>query len=183
MDAYIFATEATEAAVEALGAGVGGTGPARVVLPVIGSQRLYVAVTGSDGTQLAQRVAAVAATSGVSGVTTYLATTPDPPAGLGNGWPPVLYPTYAAVDAVVGFALVTTVPGLTVAVYIGASQLTGVIGAAVVTGASAKVLVEVTGSTTDEVAGVLEDIAGLAGVTGTSTAIGLTETGFGFTER
>lgn len=181
MDAYIFATGATEDAVETLGDGV-GTGPARVVLPVIGSQRLYVAVTGTDGTQLAQRVAAVSATTGLSGVTTHLATTPDPPGNLGNGWPPVLFPTFASVEAAVGFALLTTVPGLTVAVYIAASQISGVIGAAVVTGASAKVLVEVTGTTTDAVAGVLETVAGLPGVTASSTAIGLAETGYGLTE-
>jgi hypothetical protein len=181
MDAYIFATQATEDAVGALGAGVGSTGPARVVLPLIGSHRLYVAVTGSDGTTLAQRVAAVAATSGLSGVTTFMATTPDPPANLSNGWPPVSFPTFAAVDAAVGFAHVTTLPGLATTVYIAASQVTGVVGAAVVTGASASVLVEATGATADAVAGVLHQVAALPGVTAASTSIGATETGFGFT--
>lgn len=183
MDAYIFAAHATEDAVSTLGAGVGTTGPARVVLPVIGGERLYVAVEGDDGTELAQRVAAVAATEGLSGVRTFLATTPDPPSSVSSGWPPIRFPTFAAVAASVGFAAVTTVPGLGVSVYVAAAAVPGVIGAAVVTGTSANLLVEATGDTADEVAAVLQQVAALPGVTALSTSIGLTATGYGFTTR
>jgi hypothetical protein len=152
-----------------------------VVLPLIGSRQLYVAVEGSTATQLATRVAAVAATTGLTGVTTYQPSAPpapvlDPPI---SGWPPVLFPTHGTVSTYVGFALLTTSPGLWASVYLAAAQVVGVTGVAIVTAVGTRVLVEASGGTVDDVSAVLQVVAGISGVVAADTAIGATELGFG----
>lgn len=183
MDAYIFSTGATEAAVAALGAGVGSTGPARVVLPLIGSYALYVAVEGADSGELASNVAAVVATSGVTGAFSLqpaASAPPGPPPGWPPiGWPPIDFPTHADVDVYLGLSLLTTLPGLAAQVYNAAMAVSGVIGAAAVIGGG--VLVEVTGPDVETVATLQDSVAALSGVTGAATMVGATELGFGFT--
>lgn len=172
MDAYVFATEATQTAVAGLGAGVGTTGPARVVLPVIGSHALFVAVAASTGSDLHDAIAGVVATTGVSGCSAFLAST------LGITF---LLPVHASVDAFLGFALLDTLPGLSVSVHDAATAITGVTGVAVVTGSGYSVLVEVTGPDSDAVAALLSTVTALSGVRAAATAIGSTDLGFGLT--
>jgi hypothetical protein len=183
VDAYILSTGATEAAVAALGAGVGSTGPARVVLPLIGAYALYVAVEGADSGELATNVAAVIATEGVTGAVTFQpsASAPSgpPPGWPPIGWPPVSFPTYAEVSVYLGLSKLTTLPGLSASVYNAAMTVTGVIGAAAIVGGG--VLVEVTGEDVETVATLLDSVGGLTGVTAEATMVGATELGFGFT--
>jgi hypothetical protein len=183
VDAYIFCTGATEAAVASLGAGVGDDGPARVVLPLIGSYALYVAVEGANSGALATNVAGVIATSGVTGAFSLqpsASAPPGPPPGWPPiGWPPINFPTHANVDAYLGLSLLTTLPGLAAQVYNAAMAVTGVIGAAAVIGGG--VLVEVTGPDVETVATLLDSVAALSGVTSAATMVGATELGFGFT--
>lgn len=172
MDAYIFATSATEEAVSTLGAGAEDSGPARVVVPLLASPALYVAVQASTSVALGTAVNAVVGTSGLGGVTAYLASSIGTPFGL---------PTYASVDAYLGFALLETLPGLSVSVRNAATLVSGVIGVAVVTGVCHSVLVEVTGADTDAVAAILATVTGLSGVRAHTTAIGAADLGFGLT--
>jgi hypothetical protein len=152
-----------------------------VVLPLIGSRQLYVAVEGSTATELATRVAEVSATVGLTGVTTYQPSAPPAPLLVPpiSGWPPVLFPTHATVSDYVGFALLTTTPGLWASVYLSAAQVSGVTGVAIVTAVGTRVLVEVSGATVDDVSAVLQTVAGISGVVAADTAIGASELGFG----
>jgi hypothetical protein len=172
LDAYIFATEATEEAVSTLGAGAEDSGPARVVVPLLASPALYVAVQASTAVALGAAVTAVVGTTGVAGVTAYLASS------LGT---PFALPTYAQVDAFLGFALLETLPGLSVSVRNAATEVTGVTGVAVVLGVCHSVLVEVTGPDTDAVAAMLATVTGLSGVRAYTTAVGASDLGFGLT--
>ncbi len=173
MDAYIFSKQATQDAVGALGNGVGTGGAARVVLPLIGSHRLYVAVEGADDAELAQRVSAVLGTQGLSGSSSYLAAGPMP-------FP---FPTHGMVADYVGFCLLDTQPGLSLAVYDAARGVAGVIGAAVVTGAGYSVLAEVSAGDQEALAVLINQVSGLPGVRSAATASGATGLGFGFAGR
>lgn len=171
MDAYIFATQATQEAVASLRDGVTAGGPARVVLPLIGSHALYVAVADDDDGGLNRRVADVVATPGLAGTSAYFAT------GPGNG---VKFPTWGLVGHYVGFCLLDTLPGLAVATYQAVQQVAGVVGACVVTGAGSSVLVEATADDAEALTVMLHQVAGLPGVQHAATATGATALGAGF---
>jgi hypothetical protein len=173
LDAYIFSKQATQEAVSTLGNGVGGDGPARVVLPVIGSHRLYVAVQADDDETLSARVAAVLATPGLVGAHHYNASGPGVP---------FLFPTWGVVSVYVGFCLLDTQPGLSVAVHDLATAVPGVVGAAVVTGAGYSVLVEGTAEDQESLAVILNTVSGLPGVRQAATAVGAASLGYGFPE-
>jgi hypothetical protein len=172
LDAYIFSTQATPQAVQALGGAVDPDGPIRVVLPVTGAHALFVAVVADTGTELSAGISGVIGATGLSGLSAYIAS------ALGASF---LLPVHAAVDAYVGFALLDTAPGTAVAVHDAAVAISGVTGAAVVVGATYDVLVEVTGATETAVASVLTAVTGLTDVTNSITSTGASDDGFGLT--
>ena len=172
MDAYIFATHATSTAVAALSAGVALGGPARVVCPLVGSHELYVAVSDNNAANLQQKVGAVVATTGLSGTSAHVAANPGAGAAA--------FPTHVAVDVYLGFALVTPAGGMMEAVYTAAKAITGVIGAAVVTGANIHIIVEATAANVDDLTEILDDVGAITGVVAMSTAIGASALGTGF---
>lgn len=173
MDAYIFAVQATQEAIEAAIAAV-GTGTARAALPLIGARRLYVAVADEDPAALFAKVAEIAAIPGLVGVTTNLACDPPTP-------PTKSFPTHGAVGAYVGFSFVQTVPGDTLSVYTAVQVVAGVVGAAMVTGEVTRVLVESTADDTASLAASQATVEATPGVLFAPTAAGATSLGAGFT--
>jgi hypothetical protein len=171
VDAYIFAATASETAIGTVSGLVDPAGPARVALPVLGSHRLVAGIEGTDLAEVSSRVATVVAVEGLGSASTYLATAPD-----GAALP---LPVHATVDAFVGFALLTSLPGLALAVYLAASTTSGVTGAALVTGAGVNVLVEVSASTAAATAALLLTVAGLSGVASAATCVGDSALGTG----
>jgi hypothetical protein len=172
MDAYLFIASATPTAISTLGAGVGSTGPARVVQPITGSHALFVAVEATTDSDLNDNVTGVTGTAGLSGASTFLA------ANVGVSFP---LPVHSTVDSYLGFCLLDTLPGLSVVVRDAATAIDGVTGAAVVAGTGYSVLVEVTAADTDSVALLMNQVAGLSGVRAIATSVGATALGFGLT--
>lgn len=170
MDAYVFASQATETAVTTLSQGVGAGGPARVVCPLTGARALYLAVEGSEET-LAERLATIAGMSGLTDVEVYTADG-DP---FGN----VTFPTHALVQVYVGFALLDVVDAEATAALV--AVMNAVIGLAVVVGGPAEqLLVELTASTGTALTAAFTALAALDGVTLSFTATGQTSLGTGF---
>ena len=167
LDAYIFATSATQGAISTLIGGVGSTGPARVVLPTSGDRALYVAVSANDETTLNSRISAVLATQVLSGTSTHVATSS-----------PATFPTHAAVDDYLGLSVLSGADPSSIAST--ASGITGVIGVAVTNGGTVRVLVESTASSTGALSTIMDDVAAISGVTVQFEATGETANGAGF---
>lgn len=165
MDAYVFATGATQQAVSSLLSAVGTY--ARVVLPLSGDRALYVAVEGDTQGELDDNVELVTDTSGLTGVTVYTA------AGS------TTHPTFASVDSELGLALLDVIQPTAAAAATAAAAVTGVIGVAIVSSA-AQLLVEATAATTGAVNGILDDVDALASLSVVFTATGPTANGAGF---
>jgi hypothetical protein len=164
LNAYVFASSATPAAIEELRSGVGSGGPARVVCPLHGGRKLYVAVAAPDEAALRERVDAVLSTDGVGDADAYYVAGEEAgPSSLDT----TTFPTYAAVDAHVGFALVVG----TEAAALAASP-PAVIGLAVATDGT--VIVEMTGDNQAQLRQALNAIPGAV------TAVGATADGAGF---
>lgn len=162
MDAYVFARHATPAAVETLINGVeNGSGPARVVCPLTGDEALYVAVSAPSEEELTRRVQEVEGTAGLSGVRSFVA--------LGSPDYKGAFPTYAAVKAAVGFAVVDGPGGPLL------GELPFVVGAAAV--GEGQVLIEVTGADLGAVRSALDRLPDGRTVL---TAAGETAAGAGF---
>ncbi len=184
MDAYVFAAGATAEAVDRLGALV-EEGTARVMVPLLGGRAVYVATTGRNARELRARLDVVTGVAGLTAVDTFLAALPEVEVqqvtslSQTTGHRGAHYPTYAAVDAVVGFALLVCRPGMQATVFGGASLVPGVVGAAPVSGAEADVLVEATGGSVEEVLRVLDRAAGVPGVGSVTTAVGEAALGTG----
>ena len=158
LDAYVFASSATPAAIEALKAGVAAGGPARVVCPLDGPLKLYVAVAAPDEAALREKLDAVLATEGLHGADEYVATT-----SWGDG---SSFPTHVMVDVYVGFAVIEG--GATTAALGGLSAA----GAAVATDGT--VILELTGDNQARLRQVLNALPGAA------TGVGATADGAGF---
>lgn len=173
MDAYIFAVEATQQAIDAAIAAV-SAGTARAALPLLGARRLYVAVADADAAALFAKVAEIAAIPGLVGVVTNLASDPPSP-------PTKSFPTHGVVGDYIGFCLIRPLPGATLSVYTSVQGIEGVVGAAIVTGEAGSVLVEVTADDTATVASIQNDVEATVGVALVSTATGVTALGAGFT--
>lgn len=171
LDAYVFATSASSQAVADVLALV-AAGTARVALPTTGDRAIYVAVSDTRATGLVSKIASVVTVDGLVGVDVHLA--------YGSPTPERPFPTQGIVGDYVGFALLTTLPGDIVTVYEAAFGVSGVVGAAIVTG-TVNVLVEATASTTTALASILTSVTGLTGVAASFTATGETSSGAGFT--
>jgi hypothetical protein len=171
LDAYVFASSANGTAVSTLAAGVGNGGPARVVLPLSGDRAVYVAVEAASENSLEDKIDEVKDTSGISGATAYIVDAGE--------FDDVAFPTHAVVLAYVGFALLQSNAPATLAGVV--SSMTGVSGVAVVENGSAKVLVEVTASTSTSLTTYLNAVVAAQGVTAvTFTATGQRSNGTGF---
>ncbi len=172
MDAYIFAVQATQQAIDDAIAAVGTT--ARAALPLLGARRLYVAVDDEDAAALFLKIAEIAAIPGLAGVTTHIVWDPPTP-------PTKSLPTHGAVGAFVGFSLLGTVPGDTLSVYTAVQAIVGVAGAAMVTGEATSVLVETTADDLATLGTSQNAVAVTPGVVMVATAAGATALGAGFT--
>ena len=168
-DAYLFALDASAQAVTDVLAMVGDE--VRVACPILGCQNLYVAVADDDYPGLLSKISAVASVDDIGTLQTFVPIS-DPEV--------FDFPTYAAVDDFVGFSFVVTSPGQGASVYAAVQSVTGVIGATRVVGAGANLLVEITGADQAAVGDVMEDVAALANVVVTNTAIGATASGAGW---
>lgn len=172
MDAYVFATDATTGAVtDALALVSAGT--ARAVLPISTARELYVALSDSTATGLMNKISSTVTISGLTTPVSYLA--------FGATSQNAPFPTYGVVHDHVGFALLTTSASATVSVYEAALQVSGVVGAAIVSGGSVNVLVEASSDSTTTLASTLSTVSGLSGVTSAVTASGPVSGGAGFT--
>lgn len=167
MDAYIFACEATQAAIDAVLAMVGTE--VRVACPLAGARHLYAAVEDSTALGLFAKIATVASTSGLTGVETYLPV----------GSQAFAFPTHGLVDTYVGFSFVQAGSGQASSVNTAVQSITGVIGTAVVIG-SCSVLVESTGSDLTALNDVMADVESTTGVVNAPTAAGPTAAGAGW---
>lgn len=170
MDAYVFATGATPQAVSDVLALV-SAGTARAALPTTDDRKLYVAVADTSATNLVTKLAAVLTVDGLTAPVSHLA--------YGSPTTERPFPTQGIVEDYIGFALLTTLPGNTVAVYEAAFGVSGVVGAAMVTG-TVNVLVEATAATSAGVATILSAVRNLTGVTVSAAATGQTSAGAGF---
>lgn len=174
MDAYVFAATATGQAITDVLALVGTS--ARAALPAAtgNGPDLYVAVSDTDASSLLTKIAAVVAVSGLTSTTTYLA--------YGETSVSAQFPTYAAVQDHVGLVLLTTSVANTVSVWEAAYDVTGVVGAAMVSGGGgATVLVEATHDSTSTLDSIMSTVGGLTGVTSYITSRGPVSGGAGFT--
>ena len=172
MDAYVFATDATSGAVtDALALVSGGT--ARAVLPISTARELYIALADSSGTGLMNKISTAVTITGLTTPVSYLA--------MGASSQNAPFPTYGVVDDHVGFALLTTSTTSTVSVYEAALQVSGVVGAAIVSGGTVNVIVEATSDSTTTLASTLSTVSGLTGVTSSVTSSGPVSGGAGFT--
>jgi hypothetical protein len=173
LDAYVFAADATQSAIDdALDLVTAGT--ARAVLPMPGDDReVYVAVGDSDATDLLTKLAAVVTIDGLSGVEVHL--------GIGDGTVNRPFPTHGTVDDYVGFALLATAPGNIVSVFEAVWNVSNVAAAAMVGTGSVTVLVEVTSDSNTTVSSALSSLAALTGVTSSVLVQGPVANGAGFT--
>jgi len=167
LDAYVFATSATQGAVSTLIGGVGQGGPARVVLPLDGDRALYVAINANDSTTLNSRIASVVATQVLGGTTAHIATST-----------PSTFPTYGTVQDLVGFTLLSGANPSSIAS--AASGITGVIGVAVTNGTNVRVLVESTADTEGALEDIMEEVAAISGADVVFEATGEVANGAGF---
>lgn len=173
LDAYVFVTEATTQAVSDALALVGTT--ARVVLPTLSlsGPELYVAVADSEAIDLLTKIATVVTISGFTTPVVYLA--------YGSGTTEAQFPTYGVVADYVGFVLLTTTLANTVSVYEAALAVTGVKGAAMVSGGGATVIVEATSDSTTTLESTLTSVENLTGVLSSQKSYGPVSGGAGFT--
>lgn len=119
MDAYVFASTASDAAVAVLAAAAQPGGPIRAVFPLEGDRALYVAVFGNDAATVDGGITTVLDTPGVSDAETYRRS------GPADVVVDSAYPTHCSVDAWVGFAVLSATDQPPI-------QRDGVIGYAVV---------------------------------------------------
>jgi hypothetical protein len=170
LDAYILALTASQSAITSALALVPNT--ARAVLPTPGDDlELYVNVSETSATALLTKIAQVVTISGLAGVEVHLA--------YGTSTTEAAFPTHGIVDSYVGFILLTALPGDVVDVYEAALQVTGVVGAAMVTG-SVNVLVEVTAGSESALATIVAAVEGLPDVLTSASGAAATSTGAGF---
>jgi hypothetical protein len=163
----MFASGATSTAIATVLGMVGDE--VRVACPLVGARRLYVALADSTSAGLSDKIDAVSAVSGLTGLSVVAPT--------GNGVT-FAFPTRGVVDAYVGFSLVDA--NVAATVYLDVKEITGVIGAAMVIG-SYDVLAEVTASTPGDLGDMFNDIAAVSGVIGSPpTAYGATALGAGW---
>ncbi|HVF05060.1 MAG TPA: hypothetical protein VNA20_09480 [Frankiaceae bacterium] len=99
MDAYVFASTASDTAVAVLRAAAGAGGPIRAVFPLEGDRALYVAVFGDDAATIDRGIRSVLDTPGVGDTETYRRADP------GGAAAAMAYPTHCAVNAWVGLAV------------------------------------------------------------------------------
>ena len=97
--------------------------------------------------------------------------------------PPPPMPTSGGTQALVAFVLVTTEPGAMTEVYVQVSRMPGLVGAAVVSGATVGVLAELTADDEHALAFAAESVTAAAGVAHAEISVGVTELGAGFTSR
>ena len=169
MDAYVFATSANGTAITNL-TGQVGTNGVRVVLPLSGDFALYVAVEGDDEGDLEDAIENVEQTSGVSGVSSFVALVDALESSL---------PTHSAVSTYVGLAIMDVVSGTAVAAGEAAAEISGVIGVAVVDG-SATLVVEATATTTTALDTALAAVDALNSLAEVYTGTGESANGVGF---
>jgi hypothetical protein len=169
LDAYVFATGATQQAISTLLDSVGTT--VRVACPVTGDWAVYVAVEGSDQEELDERVDTVLATTGLSGAVSYQ---------VSAGTSGTSFPTHATVSSHFGLGLHDVVSGTTAAAAAAAAGVSGVIGVAILTGSPAQILVEVTASGQSGVTTALAAVDALSPLAEAASATGETANGAGF---
>lgn len=168
MDAYIFASSATQGAISTLIGGVGNGGPARVVCPLTGDRALYVAVSANDSTSLSTKISQVVATQVLTGTSAHVATSS-----------PSTHPTYATtVDDYIGFSLLSGSNPSSIAS--AAALISGVIGVAVTNGTNVRVLVESTSDSSVTLASIMADVANISGASVVFEATGETANGAGW---
>lgn len=167
MDAYIFASSATQGAISTLIGGVGSGGPARVVCPISGDRALYVAVEGADQTTLATKISSVVGTQILGGTSSHVATSS-----------PSTYPTWGLVETLLGFTMLSGANPSSIAST--AAGITGVIGVAVTNGSNVRVLVESTADNSGDLATIMANVAGISGASVVFEATGDTGNGAGF---
>lgn len=167
MDAYIFASSATQGAISTLIGGVGSGGPARVVCPLTGDRALYVAVEAADAPSLQTKISQVLATQVLTGTSTHVASSS-----------PATFPTHGTVEDLLGLTLLSgsNQSGIATA----AAAITGVIGVAVVNGGNARVLVESTADSSGTLDTIMADVAAISGASVVFEATGETANGAGF---
>ena len=171
MDAYLFARIADDEAVADLRRRVAPTGPIRVVCPLAGDRAIYVALTAPDEDSLTSAVTDVSSTDGVTDPSVYFVVPGVVEAGAKQ------YPTYCAVDAFVGFAMLNAPEGVAPPPH----GVDGVVGVAVVRGPDGRgILVEVTAGSTNDTRARLADLEGFGGARLSFRAVGAIADGAGF---
>lgn len=170
MDAYVFASSATPAAVDALKGSASPSGPVRVVCPLTGDRGLYVALAAADRQTLQDGIDDVVAMDGLTGTSAHVAVAD---VGIESIYGSSTFPTHVAVSAHVGFALVVDVtPAL------AAPAAPDIIGIAALEDGG--LLVEVTADTAEDVRDMLDRLDTVTGRSDAVTAYGATADGAGF---
>lgn len=174
MDAYVFAATATSPATSTALALVSATARAVLPTPTGNGPDLYMALADTDASDLLDKIAVAVGIEGLTGTQVYLA--------YGSTSEEAPFPTYGVVQDHVGLVLLTTsVPNM-VSVYEAALDVTGVVGAAMVSGAGgATVLVEATHDSTTSLDSIMSTVGGLTNVTSYTSSRGPVSGGAGFT--
>jgi hypothetical protein len=172
LDAYVFASDATQSATDDALELVPAT--ARAVLPMTGGRELYVALSDSSAIGLMSKIVTTLTISGLTSPVSYLA--------YGSTSTEAPFPTYGVVADYVGFVLLATAAANTVSVYEAALEVTGVVGAAMVSGTgTVTIVVEATSDSSTTLTGILDTVAGLTNASEVARGSGPVSGGAGFT--